>query len=131
MNNASMLNAKSGILASASYCSCWPAPRYQGPEKSKNHRHELGEILISLGRSTGTQRLGCVRTAAISTPFDHLLGAREQRCRHFEGPSTYAASIRRRVEPLRRRLAQLRGFAILRGEETRCYELRGAHPAAW
>ena len=58
MNNASMLNAKSGILASASYCSCWPAPRYQGPEKSKNHRHELGEILISLGRSTGTQRRG-------------------------------------------------------------------------
>jgi hypothetical protein len=43
----------------------------------------------------------------------------------------YAASIRRRVQPLRRRLAQLRGFAILRGEETRCYELRGAHPAAW
>src|SRR5882724_184704 len=68
-------------------------------------------------------------TAAIR--FDHLLGAREQRCRHFEGPSTYAASIRRRVQPLRRRLAQLRGFAILRGEETRCYELRGAHPAAW
>src|SRR5229473_3637719 len=68
-------------------------------------------------------------TAAIR--FDHLLGAREQRCRHFEGPSTYAASIRRRVQPLRRRLAQLRGFAILRGEETRCYELRGPHPAAW
>src|SRR6266851_5642076 len=70
-------------------------------------------------------------TAAFSTPFDHLLGAREQRYRHFEGPSTYAASIRRRVQPLRRRLAQLRGVAILRGEETRCYELRGAHPAAW
>ena len=68
-------------------------------------------------------------TAAIR--FDHLLGAREQRCRHFEGPSTYAASIRRRVQPLRRMLAQLREFAIVRAEETRCYELRGAHPAAW
>jgi hypothetical protein len=56
-----MLNAKSGILASASYCSCWPAPCYRWPEKSKNHRHELGEILISLGRSTGTQRPGYVR----------------------------------------------------------------------
>jgi hypothetical protein len=54
-----------------------------------------------------------------STPFDHLLDAREQRCRHFEGPST-AASIHRRVQPLRRRLAQLRGFAMLRAEETRC-----------
>src|ERR1700730_3844765 len=50
MSDASTLNEKSGILASASYCSCWPAPRNQGPEKSKNHRHELGEILISLGR---------------------------------------------------------------------------------
>ncbi len=70
-------------------------------------------------------------TAAISTAFDHLLGAREQRCLHFEGPSTYVASIRRRVQPLRRMLAQLREFAILRAEETRCYELRGARPAAW
>ena len=49
MGDASTLNAKSGILASASYCSCWPAPCYRTP-KSKNHRHELGEILISLGR---------------------------------------------------------------------------------
>jgi membrane protein YdbS with pleckstrin-like domain len=55
-----------------------------------------------------------------STPFDRLFDAREQRCRHFEGLSTYAASIHRRVQPLRRRLAQLRGFAMLRAEETRC-----------
>ena len=66
-----------------------------------------------------------------SAPFDHLVGARERRCRHFEGPRTYVASIRRRVQPLRRMLAQLREFAILRAEETRCYELRGARPAAW
>src|SRR5450755_1976627 len=59
MGNASTLNAKSGILASASYCSCWPTPRYQGPEKSKNHRHELGEILISLGRDRAIFRGFC------------------------------------------------------------------------
>jgi hypothetical protein len=72
MSDASTLNEKSGILASASYCSFWPAPRYQGPEKSKNHRHELGEILISLGRSTGTQRRGCVRDTELFN--DHVEG---------------------------------------------------------
>jgi len=76
-----------------------------------------------------------ISTKSLHRPLDvlerELSKIVEQRCRHFEGPSTYAASIRRRVQPLGRRLAQLRGFAILRGEETRCYELRGAHPAAW
>ena len=55
-------------------------------------------------------------------------------------PTLRGAERLRRVDPSatstvapdeRRPLAQLRGFAILCEEETRCYELRGAHSAAW
>ena len=49
MRDASVLSAKSGILASASYYSYDRHPCYRGL-KSKNHRRELGETLISLGR---------------------------------------------------------------------------------
>jgi hypothetical protein len=111
--------------------------RYMSQLDTADRRIAAGEdpseaVLLSKTRvftRPGSTADSC--TAAISTPFDHLLGAREQRCRHFEGLSTYTASIRRRVQPLRPTLAQLQGFAILRWEETRCYELRGAHPAAW
>jgi hypothetical protein len=62
MGDASTLNAKSGhpghqllIVLVGQH------PAIKGLEKSKNHRHKLGETLISLGRSAGTQQPGYVR----------------------------------------------------------------------